>query len=185
MKGLKTASRYAKALLDLATEQNILEKVYEDVKLIAHTCKTQRELVLLLDSPLVKTDKKQAILQSVFAGNLSTTTELFIRLLVSKRRERSLPAIAEECINQYKIKKKILTAVITSAQGLDEELRKKVLELVKKSSDSEIELVEKVNDTLIGGFTLQVGDKRVDASIAKQIKQMAMNFSENPYIKEY
>ena len=78
-----------------------------------------------------------------------------------------------------------MTAVITTASGLDEDLRKKVLDLVRKSADSEIELIEKTNDKLIGGFTLQVGDKRVDASIAKQIKKLALSFNENPYIKEY
>ena len=60
-----------------------------------------------------------------------------------------------------------------------------MLEVVKGSGHSEIELIEKINDKLIGGFTLQVGDKRVDASLAKQIRKLAMSFSENPYIKEY
>jgi F-type H+-transporting ATPase subunit delta len=68
---------------------------------------------------------------------------------------------------------------------LDEELRKKVLEAVKGNGQSEVELIEKTNDKLIGGFTLQVGDKRIDASLAKQIRKLAMSFSENPYIKEY
>ena len=42
-----------------------------------------------------------------------------------------------------------------------------------------------INDKLIGGFTLQVGDRRIDASFARQIRQLAMGFSENPYVKEY
>ena len=66
-----------------------------------------------------------------------------------------------------------------------EDLRKKVREAVKGGGHSEVELLEKTNEKLIGGFTLQVGDKRVDASIAKQIRKLAMEFSENPYIKEY
>ncbi len=75
--------------------------------------------------------------------------------------------------------------MITTASGLDESLRKKVLEIVKKSADSEIELIERTNEKLIGGFTLQVGDKRVDASLAKQIRKLAMSFNENLYVKEY
>ena len=185
MKGLKTSARYAKALIDLASEQNMLDKVYGDMKFIADICKNNRDFILLLNSPIIKTDKKQAILKMAFSGNISSPTELFIQLLVAKRKESYLAVIAEEFIQQYKIKKKILTAVITTASGLDEDLRKKVLDLVRKSADSEIELIEKTNDKLIGGFTLQVGDKRVDASIAKQIKQLALSFNENPYIKEF
>ena len=106
-------------------------------------------------------------------------------LLTTKRREALLESIAESFVEQYKVKKKILTAVITTASGLDEELRKKVLNIVKQSANSEVELIEKTNDKLIGGFVLQVGDKRVDASIAKQVRKLALSFNENPYIKEY
>lgn len=185
MKGTRAAVRYAKALKDLALEQGVLENVRDDMKLINTVCKENRELVTLLNSPIVKTDKKQSILSEIFKGKISKLTELFILTLAAKRRESYLDAIALEFIKQFKEHKKILTAVITTASGLDEELRKKVLEVVKGSGHSEIELTEKINDKLIGGFTLQVGDKRIDASIAKQIRKLAMSFSENPYVKEY
>jgi len=185
MKGSRSSVRYAKALLDLAGEQNSIDKVYADMKLIADVCRQNHELGALMKSPVVKTDKKQAILKKIFLGKISKVTELFIMLLAEKRRESFLETIAGEFAEQYKVKKNILTAVITTASGLDESLRKKVLEIVKKSADSEVELIEKTNDKLIGGFTLQVGDKRVDASIAKQIRKLSQSFSENPYIKEY
>ena len=185
MKGTRAAVRYAKALKELALEQGVLEKVRDDMKLVNTVCKENRELVALLNSPIIKTDKKQSILNEIFKGKISTLTELFILTLAAKRRESYLDAIATEFIKQFKEHKKILTAVITTASGLDEELRKKVLEVVKGSGHSEIELTEKINDKLIGGFTLQVGDKRIDASIAKQIRKLSMSFSENPYIKEY
>ena len=73
--------------------------------------------------------------------------------------------------------------MITSAVGLDDNLRKKVLEIVKNSVKSEEELVEKVNKDLIGGFVLKVGDKQVDAGILRQIKNLRRSFSENPYVK--
>lgn len=185
MKGSRSSVRYAKALLDLADEQNAVEKVYADMKLIADVCRQNHDLSVLLKSPVVKTDKKQAVLRQIFSGKISKVTELFIMLLASKRRESFLETIAGDFAEQYKVKKNILTAVITTAYGLDESLKKKVLEIVKKSAESEVELIEKTNEKLIGGFTLQVGDKRVDASLAKQIRKLAMSFNENPYIKEY
>jgi len=143
MKGLKTSARYAKALIDLASEQNMLDKVYGDMKFIADICKNNRDFILLLNSPIIKTDKKQAVLKQTLAGNVSLPTELFIQLLTSKRRESFLADVAEEFIRQYKHKKNILTAIVTTAQGLDDELRKKVLDVVRKSANSEIELIEK------------------------------------------
>jgi F-type H+-transporting ATPase subunit delta len=185
MKGARSSTRYAKALLDLAGEQNAVDKVSADMKLIAEVCKQNHDLSVMLKSPVVKTDKKQAVLKQIFSGKISQVTELFMMLLATKRRESLLETIANEFNEQYKVKKKILTAIITTASGLDESLRKKVLEIVKKSADSEVELIEKTNEKLIGGFTLQVGDTRVDASIAKQIRKLAMSFNENPYIKEF
>ena len=185
MKGSRAAVRYAKALKDLALEQGALEKVRDDMKLITSVCENSHDLVVLLNSPIIKTDKKQAILTEVFKGKLSKLTELFISVLAAKRRESYLEAIAIEFVKQFKEHKKILSAVVTTASGLDEDLRKKVLQVVQGSGHSEIELVEKINEKLIGGFTLQVGDKRVDASIAKQIRKLSQSFNENPYIKEY
>jgi F-type H+-transporting ATPase subunit delta len=185
MKGTRAAVRYAKALKDLALEQGVLEKVRDDMKLISDVCKSNHDFTVVMDSPIIRTDKKQAILNEIFKGKISKLTELFINVLAAKRRESYIEAIAIEFIKQFKVHKKILTAIVTTASGLDEEMRKKVLEVVQGSGHSEIELVEKINEKLIGGFTLQVGDKRVDASLAKQIRRLTMSFSENPYIKEY
>jgi F-type H+-transporting ATPase subunit delta len=185
MKGTRAAVRYAKALKELALEQGVLEKVRDDMKLITSVCGSNHDFTVVMDSPIIKTDKKQAILNEVFKGKISKLTELFIQILAAKRRESYLEAIAIEFVKQFKEHKKILTAIVTTASGLDEELRKKVLEVVQGSGHSEIELVEKINEKLIGGFTLQVGDKRVDASLAKQVRKLAMEFSENPYIREY
>ena len=185
MKSTRASTRYAKSLADLATEQGSLDKVYADMILIHKTCADNHDLSLLLKSPIVKTDKKQSIIKEIFSGKISKLTEQFIFLLTIKRRESLLESIAESFVQQYKERKRILTAVITTAQGLDEGLRKKVLDIVKSSAYSEVELVEKTNPNLIGGFTLQVGDKRIDARIQKQIRKLAMSFTENPYIKEY
>lgn len=185
MKGTRAAVRYAKALKELALEQGVLEKVRDDMKLISTTCQNNHDFAVMLDSPIIKTDKKQSILAEVFKGKITKLTELFIQILAAKRRESYIEAISIEFIKQFKEHKKILTAVVTTAAGLDDELRKKVLSVVQGSGHSEIELIEKINEKLIGGFTLQVGDNRVDASLAKQIRKLSMSFSENPYIKEY
>lgn len=185
MKGTRAGVRYAKALKELALEQGVLENVRDDMKLISAVLNNNHDLLVVLKSPIIKTDKKQSILAEVFKGKISKLTELFIQILAAKRRESYLEAIAIEFVKQFKVHKKILTAVVTTASGLDEGLRKKVLEVVQGSGHSEIELIEKINEKLIGGFTLQVGDKRVDASLAKQIRRLNMSFSENPYIKEF
>lgn len=185
MKETRVATRYAKSLLDLALEQGVLEQVYADMLMIHNTCQQSGELSAFLKSPVIKTDKKKSVLTEIFSGKVSSITETFIILMASHKREAYLEPIAAEFIRQYKKHKRILTAVITTASGLDETLRRQVLGLVKKGAESEVELVEKIDKKLIGGFVLRVGDKQVDASIQRKLQDLRRGFSENPYVKEF
>lgn len=186
MEGTRVASRYAKSFIDLALEQGALEKAYADMKLIAGTAKTNHEFVVFLKSPVIKTDTKQAVLKGIFEGKLDKITSAYLQLITSKKREIYLPEIAEEFINQYNEKKQILKAVVTTAGGIDDTIRKQVMELVKGtgSGNNEVVLEEKINKDLIGGFIIRVGDKQVDASIARKLNNLKRGFKENPFVKE-
>ncbi len=177
--------RYAKSLLELSIEKGSLEKVYADMKLILKTCRENHELQVLLKSPIVNSDKKQEVLKALFGNNTEALTLTFINILTVKRREMYLEEVAEAFTEQYKNHKNILTAIVTTAQGLDEELRKQVLEVIRKSADSEVELVEKTDKTLIGGFIIRIGDKQEDTSISRKLKTLYRTFNENPFIKNF
>jgi F-type H+-transporting ATPase subunit delta len=106
-------------------------------------------------------------------------------ILTRKNREPILPAIAREFHNAYNEYKGIGKAVVITAVPLDAKLRSEFEELVKKYSDrKQVELIEKVDTAMIGGFILNVGDRQVDASINNKIKALKLEFSQNPYIKE-
>jgi F-type H+-transporting ATPase subunit delta len=180
----RVSFRYAKSLLDLSLEKGQLEQVREDMQLILDTIRENHDLTLMLKSPVIKTDKKQVILKAIFGGKIGVISSEFIDIITRKLREGELEGIADAFLSQYKKHKQILTAVITTASGLDKSLRERVLAIVKGSTQSEVELVEKVNKDLLGGFVLRVGDQQVDASILRQIKNLDRTFSENPYIRE-
>jgi F-type H+-transporting ATPase subunit delta len=174
------ANRYAKSLLELAVEKDQLEKVFADMQQVQRVCGGNKEFVNFLNSPIINTDKKQAVLKSVFDTHVSEITASFVHILAAKRRESYLGDIAKSFIEQYKEHKHITTAVVTSAAGIDAGARTKILELVKQSAKGEVELVEKVDKDLIGGFVLRIGDKQVDASIARKLNELRKSFSENP-----
>src|SRR6476620_9378964 len=116
----RASQRYAKSLLDLSLEKGQLEQVHEDMQLVHSTIRGSEELSILLRSPIIKTDKKQDILKAIFGGKIGVITASFIDIVTRKRREAQLENIAESFIAQYKKHKNILTAVITTASGLDE-----------------------------------------------------------------
>ena len=185
MQGTRVASRYAKSFIDLTMEQGTLEQAYSDMKTIEGVCESNHDFVIFLKSPIIKTDKKQAVLAEIFKGKLNKVTDSYIQLITAKKREIYLAEIAAEFINQYKTKKKILTAVVTTANGIDENIRKKVMEIVKGATTSDVVLQEKIDKNIIGGFIIRVGDKQVDASIAKKINSLKRTFKENPFTKEF
>jgi F-type H+-transporting ATPase subunit delta len=185
MADLRVASRYVKSLLDLAVEQGALEEVHRDMQLFAKVCDENRAFALMLRSPVIRHDKKKDILGKLFQGKVNKLTMAILNIITSKNREPILPTIAKEFHNAYNIYKNIGKASITSAVPLDEKLRKEILQITQKLSErKEVELTEKVDPSLIGGFVLNVGDKQIDASIKSRIQSLKMKFAENPYVKE-
>ena len=108
----------------------------------------------------------------------------FFEIVIRKGREKYLLPIAHEFINQYKTLKKILTAEIVSAVGLDDKLRSQVYNLLRNEGNSEVELIEKIDSKLIGGFVLRIGDKQYDASIAASLRKLTQSFSGNDFVKK-
>lgn len=179
------ASRYAKSLIGLAVEKGQLEAVQKDMKMIHDICVSNPDFVNLLESPVIKTDKKKAIFAELFKGKISDLTFTFINIIADKRREGYIDDIAKTFEAQYKSYKNILTAVITSANGIDAATRSKVMELVKSTTSGEVELVEKTDKDLLGGFVLTIGDRQIDASVARKLNDLRKNFAENPFVKEF
>ena len=179
----RLATRYAKSLLDLAVEKGQLEEVYADMQWLQSVCKSNRDFVNLLKSPVITGDKKIRIVDAVAGGKLSKLTTAFNTLLIKKNRESVLPEIATAFINQYKEHKSIYTVKLTTATPLSDAAKNAIVMQVKKTGGYQnIELEEKVDKDIIGGFVLQIGDKLVDASIAYDLKAIAKQFENNDFI---
>lgn len=185
MKGTKVATRYAKSLLDLAIEQDKLDSTFQDMSKVNDVIDSNRDMQLLLASPIVKTDKKHSIIEAVFGSELGELSMAFIRLITSRRREYLLEGIAAAFLTQYKVHKNILVAEITSVIPLDETLRAQLKGLFKDVDFSELEMTEKVDPSLIGGFVVRVGDQQIDASLSQRIGELKQEFSKNPYIADF
>lgn len=179
----RLASRYAKSLIDLAKEKGQLEEVYADIQWLQQVCKTNRDFVNLLRSPIIKGDTKKKILDAVTKGKLTPITEGFNTLLVTKGRESNLPEIVTAFTSQYKVLKNIHTLKLTTAAPVSDSVKNAIIEQVKKSGGFEhVELETAVDAGIIGGFVLQVGDKLVDASIAYDLKAIARQFENNDFL---
>ncbi len=181
----RVASRYVKSLLGLAVEQGVLEAVHADMQLLDSVCHSNRDFVLMLNSPIVRHEKKKVILAKLFSDKVHKLTMAIIEILTSKNREPLLPAIATEFHNAYNVYKGIGKATVTSTIPIDGQLRSELEAIVKKLSNKpQVELEEKVDKDLIGGFILNVGDRQIDASIKNKLKSLKIKFGENPFQKQ-
>ena len=183
MAQIKVASRYAKSLLGLVAEKGNMEEAFKDMSLIQKTCSENRDLVVLLKSPVVNTEKKVSILNTVYGKEVSEVTMLFINLITKNRREGSLPEIADAFVSQYKAMKGITTAVVTSATVLADDAKKKIQDLVQKEVGGTVEIEMEINPELIGGFILRIGDKQLDTSILSKIGDLRQEFKNNSFVK--
>lgn len=176
MKSTTTAVRYAKALLDLSIESGKFENIAADVNLILSATK-EHEFNLLLASPIVKADKKISIFKELFGAKIDAISLNFLTLVTNKHREDSLQNILEEYKNLYNKHKGIQLATVITASGLDDTLRKKVYEIIKNSVKSEIEVVEKIDPAIIGGFILKMGSTQIDSSVLRSIRNLKQSLS--------
>ncbi|MBK5270725.1 MAG: ATP synthase F1 subunit delta [Bacteroidia bacterium] len=179
----RLAFRYAKALLDLAVEKEQLDEVYTDMLWLKSVCKSNPDFVNMLKSPVVPGDKKNKILKAIAGDRLGKMVTSFNSLLIQKAREASLPEIVNAFIVQYKEYKNIYIIKLTTAGSMDKGLKEAIVKQVKLIGGFEnIELEEKIDNAIVGGFVLQVGDKLIDASIAYDLKTIAKQFENNDFL---
>ncbi|NDK56910.1 ATP synthase F1 subunit delta [Pontibacter fetidus] len=184
MSELRVASRYAKSLIELAEEKGVLEQVHEDMKLFTSVVSQNRGFQMLLRNPIVKSDKKLAVINGVFKGKVNEMTLAFYNIVARKNRESLLEFIATEFEKQYNLKKGIQRASITSAAPLSAALRQQIGEKLANETGKTIQLEEMIDPSLIGGFVLKVGDKQIDSSVKYSLRKLKNNFKDNSYINK-
>jgi len=185
MKQSRATIRYAKAFLQLSIEQNNLDTSYSDMVLVDKICSDSKELTLLLKSPIVKADQKQKIFDQIFSNKVNDLSMAFIKIIISKRRESILAEIAKSFIELYKIQNNIETAIITTAVPISEVLKNKISSHIKAQNKNNIELTEVVDESIIGGAIIRMGDKQLDMSILTEISELKQTFNKNLYLQDF
>lgn len=178
MAGARAALRYAKAVLSLATDQKAAEAVNNDMKLIVKTVADSKDLSEMLQNPVVKSSAKKAVLNEVFK-NTNTITGNLINTLVTNKRIALLQEIASKYNQLFDTLKGKQIAKVTTAVPLTDDLKAKVLAKVKELTGKEVEVVNLIDENILGGFILRVGDIQYNASIANKLNKLKREFTLN------
>jgi len=185
MSELLLSKRYAQALFDLALEFHLEKEVKNDLDLIKETIIGSKDLKAFLRSPVAKPAIKDRVVRSIFSGKIQTLTDKFIALAIKHRRESILLFIAQQYIDIFKEHFNISTIEVTTAVPVDADLRKRMLEVLEDKTGSTIELIEKVDEKIIGGFILKTADRQYDSSLRNSLKKLKKEFEENLYVRKF
>ncbi|MTE27237.1 ATP synthase F1 subunit delta [Winogradskyella ouciana] len=178
MAGSRAAVRYAKAVLSLAQDQNAAEAVNRDMKLISETISQSDELRQVLQSPVVRSSDKKSVLSSVFS-KVSANTENLIDTLISNKRLALLNEVASSYVQLFDQLRGSQIAKVTTAVPLTADLKTKVLAKVKELTGKDAEIENIIDESILGGFILRVGDTQYNASIANKLDKLKREFTLN------
>ncbi|MEI6884019.1 MAG: ATP synthase F1 subunit delta [Bacteroidota bacterium] len=178
------AERYAKALFDLALEQKVLEVVYGDMKNLAELIRENKALKLFLKAPIINPGKKRVVMNEILQG-FNQLTIAFVDLLVRKRRESTIAEVVLQFIEQYNLYNNIVILRVATPVPMKEELKTKLRTVMAGYTTANLDIIEEIDESVVGGFVLTWDDKQYDASIRKQIERMRKGLARiNLYVKE-
>lgn len=170
--------RYAKAFFSTAKEKKLLDKLKADIEAVLEVCRTSSDFILLLESPIVKTSKKAALIKTIFGNAIEELTLHFLLLVVENKREVHIPGICRNFLDLVRKDQNIRSAVLTTAAEVDEKTIEKIKSLLAKELNASIELSTQIKPEIVGGLVLRLDDKQYDASVATQLKKIKQNLLE-------
>jgi len=185
MKNTLLSKRYAKALFDLAIEDKVIEDANSDMLLVARVMNENRELRKLMANPVIPPARKKLIIRKIFENHLSKHAITFLDILVRKNREMYIVEIAHQFNLLFLDYKNIASVDVTTAVQIQAELRDSMLKNFKELTNKTLQLTEKIDPDIIGGFVLKMDDYQFDASVSKELSRLHKEFDKNLYIKGF
>jgi len=175
MKGSKVSIRYAKAIFIYALENKISKHIEKDMLLISNTLDLEKKVVKILNNPTIEDEKKEKIIIAIFK-NINESTRRFIKLLLYKKRLSILDSVAKKYLEIFEKYQGNQEVKIITPVAITESIKREVLKITKQMTNKNIQLKNVIDSAILGGFILQIGNTRYNASISNQLKELKQKF---------
>ena len=162
--------RYARALLKSAMEAKLEAKVYAEMQTLAESYLRVPELRFTIDNPMLAKDKKEQLLMTACGPKPTDLTQRFVHLVVGEGRENALQFMANSYITLYRQQKNIIRGRLITAAAVSPATEQKMKQMVESKTQGTVEFQTEVNPDIIGGFILEYGTYRMDASVKSKLK---------------
>ncbi|WP_461809880.1 ATP synthase F1 subunit delta [Faecalimonas sp.] len=165
---------YGDALFSVAMEENCVDTFAEEAKGLTAVFSENQELQKLMDNPKIIKEEKIKLIEETFTGHVSKEIIGLIALLIAKGHSKDISSVFDYFIALVKEEKKIGTAFITTAIGLTD-VQKNAVEkrLLETTRYENFEMNYAVDESLIGGMVIRIGDRVVDSSIQTKLYELS------------
>ena len=182
MSSYNIATRYANALMELATEKNVLKQVADDMELVFNGIAYSKELRTILKSPVIKTEKKETILNEIFKNRIGDVSANFLQFVIKKKRENLIYDILKRFKELYYLRINRVEAKITSSVELTEQQMDQLQSSLEKYTQKDVTSIFAIDDSIIGGFVVKINDTVLDSSIKQQLNKLRKKLFEQQSI---
>jgi F-type H+-transporting ATPase subunit delta len=167
---------YGDALFELAVEENRTDSLMEEILMLQTVLKENKDFEKILEHPEISKQNKLQVIEDVFKGRISDALTGFLRIVVTKGRYKDLPDIFAYFIARVKEYKKIGVADVTSATAVTDGQKAKIEKKLLDTTHYEtMEIEYKVDESLIGGLMIRIGDRVVDSTIKSKLGKLTAN----------
>lgn len=173
------AKVYGDALFDLAVEENRCGLFLEEVQTVRAALDENPQVEALICHPGIGSEEKQEFIEKCFKGKISDDMTGFLLVLVKKGRFQERDAIFAYFISRVKEYKKTGVAEVASPMELSGEQKKKIEQKLLATTDyQKIEVTYRMDESLIGGLVIRIGDRVVDTSIKNRLVELRTQLME-------
>lgn len=161
--------RYSSALIQLATEENLLDLIHSDFLSFIDAYKENKDLRKLLSLDLISKKKKKEIINNILGEKSTDIFKNFLMLLIDKNRLNEISLIFESFESLYFKEKNIIFATVFTANKLTSSNKKNLTNKLEKKYNKNIILTEKIDKNILGGLVLHIDGKIIDISIKSKL----------------
>jgi ATP synthase F1 delta subunit len=162
---------YADALFQVAKQKGKLDVIREQLAQVADALERDRELAVFFFSPYFSSAEKRDGIERAVSGAEPELTN-FLELLVEKHRMPVIFRIRRRFDEMWAEENKQLDVTLTSAVELDPEIVERVGAEIERQTDRTVEMESRVDENVLGGLVLQVGNMVLDASIRNRLETL-------------
>ena len=172
------AKTYGEALFELAISENKIDILLSEATGLITVFEENEELLKLLNHPKITKDEKIKVMEEIFKNNVSDDMVGFLTLIVKKDRNNDMLDILNYFVSEVKEYKKIGIAYVTTAVDMSDSQKKAVEDkLISTTEYQTFEMNYSVDNSLIGGMIIRVGDRVIDSTIKSKINELSKSLN--------